>query len=157
MVQNGKQHQYIGAYKMYKMLGEHRLFGWTAPIYSVGESGNGNMSFPIWRQRQKSINPHKARKEPSICDLPPPPLLSHWSPDLRVLRVLSEENRDMMRVSFSRARICKHLRIPGIDSKESAPPAYVAWACLRLQFLRLFRALASRDSWLVQSIKKAVL
>ncbi len=25
------------------------------------------------------------------------------------------------------ARICKHLRSPGIDSKESVPPAYVAW------------------------------
>ncbi len=27
-----------------------------------------------------------------------------------------------------RARICKHLRSPGIDSKESIPPAYVACA-----------------------------
>jgi hypothetical protein len=26
-----------------------------------------------------------------------------------------------------RARICKHLMSPGIDSKESIPPAYVAW------------------------------
>ncbi len=26
-----------------------------------------------------------------------------------------------------RARICKRLRSPGIDSKESIPPAYVAW------------------------------
>ncbi len=25
------------------------------------------------------------------------------------------------------ARICKHLRSPGIDPKESIPPAYVAW------------------------------
>jgi hypothetical protein len=28
---------------------------------------------------------------------------------------------------FLRARICKILRSPGIDSKESIPPAYVAW------------------------------
>jgi hypothetical protein len=27
----------------------------------------------------------------------------------------------------TRARICKHLRSAGIDSKESIPPAYVAW------------------------------
>ncbi len=27
----------------------------------------------------------------------------------------------------SSARICKSLRIPGIDSNESIPPAYVAW------------------------------
>jgi hypothetical protein len=27
----------------------------------------------------------------------------------------------------SRAGICKRLRSPGIDSKESIPPAYVAW------------------------------
>ncbi len=27
----------------------------------------------------------------------------------------------------SRARNCKRLKIPGIDSKESIPPAYVAW------------------------------
>jgi hypothetical protein len=27
----------------------------------------------------------------------------------------------------SRARIYKHLRSPGIDFKESVPPAYVAW------------------------------
>jgi hypothetical protein len=26
-----------------------------------------------------------------------------------------------------RARICKRLRSPGIDSNESIPPAYVAW------------------------------
>ncbi len=26
-----------------------------------------------------------------------------------------------------RARICKPLRIPGIDFKESIPPAYVTW------------------------------
>jgi hypothetical protein len=26
-----------------------------------------------------------------------------------------------------RARICKRLRSPGIDSEESIPPAYVAW------------------------------
>ncbi len=26
-----------------------------------------------------------------------------------------------------RARICKHLRSPGIDSKKLIPPAYVAW------------------------------
>ncbi len=26
-----------------------------------------------------------------------------------------------------RARICKRLRSPGIDSKESIPPAYVVW------------------------------
>ncbi len=25
------------------------------------------------------------------------------------------------------ARICKRLKIPGIDSNESIPPAYVAW------------------------------
>ncbi len=28
---------------------------------------------------------------------------------------------------YSWTRICKRLRIPGIDSKESIPPAYVAW------------------------------
>ncbi len=28
---------------------------------------------------------------------------------------------------FFRARICKHLRSPGIDSKESIPPVNVAW------------------------------
>ncbi len=27
----------------------------------------------------------------------------------------------------SRARICKRLRRPGIDSEDSFPPAYVAW------------------------------
>jgi hypothetical protein len=27
----------------------------------------------------------------------------------------------------ARARICKCLRSPGIDSKESVPPTYVAW------------------------------
>jgi hypothetical protein len=27
----------------------------------------------------------------------------------------------------ARARICKRFRSPGIDSKESIPPAYVAW------------------------------
>jgi hypothetical protein len=27
----------------------------------------------------------------------------------------------------SRARICKRLRRPGIDSEDSIPPAYVAW------------------------------
>jgi hypothetical protein len=27
----------------------------------------------------------------------------------------------------SRARICKHIRSPGIDSDESIPPAHVAW------------------------------
>ncbi len=31
-----------------------------------------------------------------------------------------------LRESF-RARICQRLRNPGIDSKESVPPAYVAW------------------------------
>ncbi len=30
-------------------------------------------------------------------------------------------------LSFIRGRICKRLRSPGIDSKESIPPAYVAW------------------------------
>ncbi len=29
--------------------------------------------------------------------------------------------------SESRARICKRLRSPGIDSDNSIPPAYVAW------------------------------
>jgi hypothetical protein len=28
---------------------------------------------------------------------------------------------------ISRAQICERLRGPGIDSKESIPPAYVAW------------------------------
>jgi hypothetical protein len=28
---------------------------------------------------------------------------------------------------YSRARICKHLRSPGIDSEESISPSYVAW------------------------------
>jgi hypothetical protein len=27
----------------------------------------------------------------------------------------------------ARARICKRLRRPGIDSEDSIPPAYVAW------------------------------
>ena len=27
----------------------------------------------------------------------------------------------------TRARICKRLRRPGIDSEDSIPPAYVAW------------------------------
>jgi hypothetical protein len=27
----------------------------------------------------------------------------------------------------NRARICKRLRSPGIDSKESIPPVFVAW------------------------------
>jgi len=27
----------------------------------------------------------------------------------------------------NRARICKRLRRPGIDSEDSSPPAYVAW------------------------------
>jgi hypothetical protein len=30
-------------------------------------------------------------------------------------------------VGGTRARICKRLWSPGIDSKESIPPAYVAW------------------------------
>jgi hypothetical protein len=30
-------------------------------------------------------------------------------------------------LSSTWARICKHLRSPGIDSKELIPPAYVAW------------------------------
>jgi hypothetical protein len=29
--------------------------------------------------------------------------------------------------NWIRARICKHLWIPGIDSEESMPQAYVAW------------------------------
>jgi hypothetical protein len=29
--------------------------------------------------------------------------------------------------TVSRARICRRLRSPGIDSKESVPPAYQAW------------------------------
>ena len=28
---------------------------------------------------------------------------------------------------WTRARVCKRLRSPGIDSEESIPPAYVAW------------------------------
>jgi hypothetical protein len=28
---------------------------------------------------------------------------------------------------MTRARICKRLRRPGIDSEDSIPPAYVAW------------------------------
>jgi hypothetical protein len=32
-----------------------------------------------------------------------------------------------------RSRICKRLRSPGNDSKESIPPAYVAWRANTLQ------------------------
>ncbi len=34
-----------------------------------------------------------------------------------------------------RARICELLRNPGIDSKESMPPAYVAWCPVRQAYL----------------------
>ncbi len=33
----------------------------------------------------------------------------------------------MVSLTGRSSRICKHLRSPGIDSKESIPPAYVAW------------------------------
>jgi hypothetical protein len=37
------------------------------------------------------------------------------------------DTKDHEAVQNSRARICKRLRSPGIDSEESIPTTYVAW------------------------------
>jgi hypothetical protein len=42
---------------------------------------------------------------------------------------MGARNRVGIELSYrpARARICKRLRRPGIDSEDSIPPAYVAW------------------------------
>jgi hypothetical protein len=52
----------------------------------------------------------------------------------------------------SRARICNRLRSPGIDSKESIPPAYVDWRtwariCKPFKKLRKIPSLAESIHW----------
>ncbi len=44
-----------------------------------------------------------------------------------VMTTFSEFPRQHAQVNRQRARICKRLRRPGIDSEDSIPPAYVAW------------------------------
>jgi hypothetical protein len=46
---------------------------------------------------------------------------THCSPTTNCVIVFS------IRILITRTCMCKRLRSPGIDSKESIPPAYVAW------------------------------
>jgi hypothetical protein len=41
-------------------------------------------------------------------------------------------------VQFYRARICKRLRSPGINSKKSIPPAYPVEDCFTLFYTQLY-------------------
>jgi hypothetical protein len=51
-------------------------------------------------------------------------------------------------MQVNRARICKRLWSPGIDSEDSIPPAYVAWrAAVRLIELSYRPARLGIDSW----------
>jgi hypothetical protein len=69
--------------------------------------------------------------------------------------VLPDRNRNLevkiiiLKVE-SRARICKSLWSPGIDSKESIPPSYVVWwSGLRVRHIELSYRPARQgiDSW----------
>jgi len=50
-------------------------------------------------------------------------------PEVRINKTVTAGSGKGVTVRYTlyRARICKRLRSPGIDSKESIPPAYVAW------------------------------
>ncbi len=60
----------------------------------------------------------------------------------------------MRRTREPRARICKLLRSPGIDSKKSIPLAYVAWRPVRQIGLSYWRARLGIDSWATWKVYK---
>ncbi len=74
---------------------------------------------------------YQHKKYLTFWDLPP---LMHWGVgccqmvDIFLLSfVVREVELKFSKGNISRARIFKRLRSPGIDSKESIPPAYLAW------------------------------
>jgi hypothetical protein len=66
------------------------------------------------------------------------------------LKQISEaEGNRSRRLNLSvQSRICKRLRSPGIDSKASIPPAYVAWrAGTTTRFIGWQNRFLGIDSW----------
>ncbi len=65
-------------------------------------------------------------------------------------------------LEMNRARIYTRLRSPGIDSKESIPPAYVAWRARQIglsfrptRLHRLAESIPRIDSWTPETFTKS--
>jgi len=60
---------------------------------------------------------------------------------------VTQEGISIFCISQPRARICKPLRRPGIDSEDSIPPAYVGWRAGTTNRVVVLARRLGIDSW----------